>query len=350
MFAPICQWELFRILRRGWFSNVRLLYALTMAGLFLWSVNDLQNLPYFGRLYDVLDRFHFRASGSRHLLMMVHVLTVVLLTPILAVGAMAQEKTQRTLELLLTTNLTALDIVLGHWLATVAKMVLLTLPGVPLLLFMHALLDAPWWTMTLWIACTWLAACPLAALALFAAIRLRWMISALLAGYVASGVLVMVLFAMSTDAQLSLWDHAVYDVAFWLTFSQWVIAPIVLALIVAILQLRSAHALQQERTAPRRDVNRPPVDDLPIFWKQYHLSARHLPAWTAFIPRWGWLALIVVVSSGVALLPEPADVWGVVLMLNLVPVATLTWTGTAVTAEREAQTWDSLRLTTHTAN
>src|ERR1043165_7782784 len=117
MFAAIFLWDLRRVVYRPWFRNVRVLYALIMLLFFLWHIGDTHHLLLPSHFRQSINMFVDRAKGLSHAMMTAHFLAIFLLTPILAAGPMAQEKTQRTLELLLTTNQTSAEIVLGQWFA-----------------------------------------------------------------------------------------------------------------------------------------------------------------------------------------------------------------------------------------
>lgn len=68
-----------------------------------------------------------------------HYFLLVLSTPAFVAGAITEEKTRRTLDYLLTADLTASDIILGKLLARVAQLLVLSLIGMPLFSFFAGL-------------------------------------------------------------------------------------------------------------------------------------------------------------------------------------------------------------------
>ena len=191
--------------------------------------------------------------------------TLHLLPPIVAVGPIAQEKKQLTLELLLTTQEQPADIILGKWLAALAELIILFLACFPLLIWMQAFLNDAWWTMTIWFACVCLVVLPLTAWPLLAAVLVRRQGVAIIAAYVGNIAMVACMLLLFTDAQLGLWHLAVYDGAFWVRFASCVVGPTVLFLTVAMFRLRAANeALQQPSGMIGPIGNRPPVGEQPI--------------------------------------------------------------------------------------
>jgi ABC-type transport system involved in multi-copper enzyme maturation permease subunit len=145
VFGPVLFYDLLHTARRGRHLVFRVLYAAALVGLLfllysgevgkrggtLWS--DWR-VPQSQR-QEVL-RFN-EAFFTRFTL--VQFALIVLLTPGVTAGAIADEKERRTLEFLLTTELRGYEIVLGKLAARIAYMLLLLLTGLPVLALMQLL-------------------------------------------------------------------------------------------------------------------------------------------------------------------------------------------------------------------
>jgi hypothetical protein len=349
MFAPIFTWELRRTVPRRWFRSVRILYALIILCFFLW--------PFFPTDTDHQSSVRMFLRQTReygYFLMVAHCSAIFLLTPILAAGPILQEKKRRTLELLLITRQRSADIVLGHWLAALVKLLIFTSPGVPLLLWTHAMLGTAWWAIAAWIGCTWLLALPLSAWSLFVAIEERNELLAIFKCYLGSAIFFLSLLLvfsnpqifMSGKPRLSLSGRSAdYDGLFWLEFALFIGVPTLFCLSLAIRILRGAYFVRHEPSAYNRiPGHRPPVSDEPIFWKQYYL---HQAYTLRFLPFWCRIGLVIALSSGLALVPDPKRMMtffaGIFLLFGF-PLAALLWSCSIIITEREASTWDSLRM------
>src|SRR5215813_13128095 len=108
--GPVFTFEMITAARRGRFYTIRAFYALVLL-LILWSIHSAwlsasegvipaRMLPWFG-----LSAFGGIAIGQEIL--------VLLLTPALVAGAIADEKRRKTLHYLLASQLTGPEIVLG---------------------------------------------------------------------------------------------------------------------------------------------------------------------------------------------------------------------------------------------
>src|SRR5262249_37876518 len=99
-----------------------------------------------------------------------HVLLLLLVTPALAASSVTEEKARGTLTLLLTTHLTAAEIVLGKWLGRVVQILVLALPLMPILAFLQGMCGVPPAVAAAWAVDSVLLAMVLAALSLFASV------------------------------------------------------------------------------------------------------------------------------------------------------------------------------------
>jgi ABC-type transport system involved in multi-copper enzyme maturation permease subunit len=135
--GPVLFYDLVRYARRRRYVMIRCLYAgiltilLGWVYLFFWLGTNDGYIP-AGEMANFAEAFFY-------MFMAVQFAAVVLLTPGYVGGAIAEEKDRKTLEFILTTDLSNREIVLGKVLARVANLVLLLLVGLPILAAMQFL-------------------------------------------------------------------------------------------------------------------------------------------------------------------------------------------------------------------
>jgi ABC-type transport system involved in multi-copper enzyme maturation permease subunit len=139
IFGPVLFYDLLHTARRGRHLIFRLLYAVLLAGLLLllyfeevgkrgggwwedWRVPQTQR----AEVLRFNETFFIRFT-------LVQFALILLITPGVTAGAIAEEKERKTLEFMLTTQLRGSEIVLGKLAARLAYMVLLILTGLPFL-------------------------------------------------------------------------------------------------------------------------------------------------------------------------------------------------------------------------
>jgi ABC-type transport system involved in multi-copper enzyme maturation permease subunit len=144
-FGPVLFYDLLGTARRGRHLLFRVLYAVVLCALLFllyseevgkrggvlwadWRVPQTQR-------QDVL---RFNQSFFQRFTL-VQFAVILLLTPGVTAGAIAEEKERRTLEFLLTTELRGHEIVLGKLLSRLAYMILLVLTGLPMLALLQLL-------------------------------------------------------------------------------------------------------------------------------------------------------------------------------------------------------------------
>jgi ABC-type transport system involved in multi-copper enzyme maturation permease subunit len=280
-----------------------------------------------------------------------HVAALTLLAPIFAAGSLNREKTQRTFELLLTTELTDADIALGKWAAHVFQATRWTLPSWPVLAFFQGLLGLPGPTLAWWLAGTilWTAAATTVGLTFSALMRNTAV--ALLASYVVLAALIVGLLVFADLGRLLPWDAPTIAVA-WRSPSLWaLLAVAVLPLAVLSLSLRPLHRWENRGVKPDTSPERaslPPVGDEPIYWKQRWLgSVLRVPFFNR-LPREARTTFWVGLSCIVMLILDWAEPLAIAVALGIliaIPTYGAIVASAAYSGEREAGTWDSLRTT-----
>jgi ABC-type transport system involved in multi-copper enzyme maturation permease subunit len=135
LFGPVLVYDLVRTARRGQLVAHRCLYALLII-LILVVVCWFQGHDLLKLLTGLQLTIKQRAALSGAVFasfMMVQYAMVLIVTPTYTAGAIAKEKERRTLELLLATDLSNREIVLGMLTARLANLFLLVLAGLPIL-------------------------------------------------------------------------------------------------------------------------------------------------------------------------------------------------------------------------
>jgi ABC-type transport system involved in multi-copper enzyme maturation permease subunit len=144
LFGPILVYDLVSTARRGRYVIVRMVYvAALMVMLFILYAE------WFGGRDDFLSLSNSETIGRNQvsafndsffqMFMAVQYLVVVLLTPGITAGAVAEEKERRTLEHLLATDLHNHEIIFGKLAARLAYLALILLTGLPVLSLLELL-------------------------------------------------------------------------------------------------------------------------------------------------------------------------------------------------------------------
>src|SRR5437588_2860967 len=133
LFGPVLGYDLVRTARRSRFFWLRAGYAVAMLLLLLAVYVHNQHtdtlrggLVRRGTIAQFAESFFFAFTC-------VQLGVVILLTPIYAAGAIAEEKEAGTLEYLLATDLRGREIVLSKLVSRLANLILLVLTGLPIL-------------------------------------------------------------------------------------------------------------------------------------------------------------------------------------------------------------------------
>ncbi|HTK76146.1 MAG TPA: ABC transporter permease subunit, partial [Gemmataceae bacterium] len=139
LLGPVFWYDTIRSARRGRYFLVRWLYAISLLLLLLWVHsmwsldqrfgNNSESNPYKA-LAKLAEEYFFAFA-------IVQFVAVVLLTPAYVGGAIAEEKERKTLEFLLATDLQNSEIIFGKLAARVGNLALFLLTGLPVLSLMQ---------------------------------------------------------------------------------------------------------------------------------------------------------------------------------------------------------------------
>jgi ABC-type transport system involved in multi-copper enzyme maturation permease subunit len=296
MLGPIFQRELQRAAGHGGQRRWRWVWAGCLVAVFgigyLYAIGPDDSPSDWGPV-----QFSEGAHRFFMVLAVLHVLLPVLVLPALTASALAEEKTRGTLVVLLTTELSAWDIVGGRWLAHAVRLADLNLLAWPLLCLLGLLAGfdgAPLFALD--------SLAPLPALAgagVLAAVCCRKSTTAVPAAYLLVAGQFAILWlaswrwaALSPFWPLELavertdWKPAVEGAAgAWVGWT----AVALVCLGLAVWRLRPAYARQlaDGGSRPRfRTGLRPPVSDQPVCWKEQHCEgALPLPVLRRLLPE-----------------------------------------------------------------
>jgi ABC-type transport system involved in multi-copper enzyme maturation permease subunit len=137
--GPLFLYDVIRTSRRGQPAGLRIFYAaLLLTMLLVVGAVEFQGRPFgdlmTGRAMLEPHELGEMAKGFFAGIMTVQFIIILLVTPLYVAPAIAEEKERRSLEFLLTTELTDREIVLGMLGARLANLMLLLLTGVPIMM------------------------------------------------------------------------------------------------------------------------------------------------------------------------------------------------------------------------
>jgi ABC-type transport system involved in multi-copper enzyme maturation permease subunit len=324
--GPVFAFELRMTARRGRFYAARALYA-TVLLVILWSVHAGWNSAYDGELPQrMIAWFGFSAFAA---IVLGQGVLVLLLTPALVAGAIADEKRRKTLHYLLASQLTGPEIVIGKLMVrmlyagvllgvSLPVMSLLVLLGgldpALVLLGCGGLLSLAWFlsTQSIWVST--IARRPREALFVTFGLEVLWLlvphlVRANVAGGWPVGEAVLWLSdwveassptGLGYDLFVSLFTAAPTP---WVESLGWMIGlqaafGVVLALLAAV-QLRPIFKRQDGAVAgprglrailaARRLRSLPPIGDRPMLWKELHTGGAR-----GFARVIGWLLTVIL--------------------------------------------------------
>jgi hypothetical protein len=369
MFGPVFTLELLRERRRGRFFP---LLPWAYAGLLAWQAAVFWiEATSAARSAGPLPPAPIVPLPSKvQQLVVQHFVVLFLLTPALTASALGEEKAKGTLADLFTTALTSVEIVAGKLLARSLRALQVALAGFPILCAVGSYSGLPPLFFVALFVVSVLVVLGLGAVGLLMAVTSRYTSGAILATYGMIGVgalavnKVRVLRGLDPfDALAPAWGHADTPE----TFSRLLAAALAWGLVAAVCfavavwrlrpdGLKQMHGAATSRTVRARAAERPPVDDDPIRWKEYHIDGLAVLPLLRRVSRpvgvviTGALACVATTFSGIETAsrrvdtPLPFIAQGLLFLLVATLVVTVRSAG-AVTGERERNTWDSLRLT-----
>jgi hypothetical protein len=318
----------------------------------LWWPPDRELSP--SRMTGELATFYFFFFVIQN-----HVL-LLLLTPALAAGRLTEEKSRGTLPLLLTTQLTTAQLLVGKWLGQASRVLVLTSTAYPLLAFLHVLAGLPPLTLLTVGVQTVLWTIVLAAGALLASVWAQRTTTAVLACYL-GGAAALGMLAWVGPA-VNLLDLAFLQPVRLVGAGEPSLAPLLGmwtlllgltagCMLVAIWRLRPAHArmlAHVKRSGRGWWWSRPEIAGNPLRWKERFVGEMPLFKAVRHVPRWLGMSLVFLIGAGLWWLgPSNREIyfWHA-LALILVPGGLVSVRASgAISGERESQTWDSLLLT-----
>jgi ABC-type transport system involved in multi-copper enzyme maturation permease subunit len=381
MIGPIFSLDLLRAARRGGHHRFRIAYCLALAleAVVLWVLILSRANPLFAGRGLSREEAGEMLSWALWGLVLQQFCVLLLAAPAFAAGTLTDEKATGTLQYLLATPLTAREIIIDRWLSLMVQLIVLSLPGMPLLAFLGALLGFSAWELLALIvgslpflglvvaaallSSVWSRKTTSAILSLYAVLASVFLAIWLVGGWDSLGPLVVL---DAVEQAGSAWPRLALNGLVWG-------GPIAPCLLLAAWRLRPAFRKQlpgptSANASWRRDL--PPMKNNPIRWRERYLANRSL-TWLAKIPRSVGLILVVVLTVlayGVVILLDaqgsssPGGLAGAgfaapttitlltVLFLSLVAaflagiLAAVRCAGT-ISGERERQTWDVLLLT-----
>ncbi len=380
--------ELVRCCRHGRLVVLRRIYAAWLVAQWVVLCFNYLAASQSGLQASPAAVSHF-VGGYLEIFVVQHFLLLMLVTPPLVAGAIADERTKGTLALLLTTRLTAWEIVIGRLLGRLIQLGYLALVGMPFLCFMGGyghlrlspLLALPVVTVGLAFAlgAAGLLASVRSAQTRDAVVRMYlWCVLALTSGASLAWGLGQVIpllrpggaphtWSLRAEAALH-WLSPLYVLdTFWEGSSPATLARRVLTAVLAwgiigaallglaVWRFRPTSLRLLDGRRRGRGGGRPrlraPVDDEPVRWKERVVAeAAILSGWSR-VPRWLGVAVIFGSTLGLSWAflqqSDPERVFlvqglGMMFLFSLIMGIR---TSGAISGERERQTWEALLLT-----
>lgn len=300
---------------------------------------------------------------------------LLLTIPTLVAGSLTDEKSQGTLEVLLTSNVTPSEVIVGRTMSRLLQVTWVTLPGWPIMVLFAGLHGVPWWAIVglgVWVIGPLFA---LASASMLAAVWSRQTRDALLRLVTTVTIGIAALWCYERWAPSPAGGPALFHVADFCVRCldpAFVVAPVegeesgqflrraavslawwcglgIVGIAVACWRLRPAFLRQL--APPRAEINRPTLEvdeNAPIIWKERAIERLAPLAGTPLMPAWAMPAVIATITSAYfALMPTPglprrAPALVALALSSLYVVAR---TSATITRERERHTWSLLLLT-----
>ena len=278
--------------------------------------------------------------------------TIVILmsTPAFAAGSLTDEKRRGTLDFLLSTPLSSVEIVVGKWFGQATRVFS---PGFVLLMLLAGAVGEGGQPVVLAIAEQLALVYSLTAMSLLASIWSRSTPRAILTVYLCLAVAVFAEWTFRVPTLgAGLWMPPLgmsISVQQRLEGIGWLGVVTLTCLALAAWRLRPAHERQKAARPPVlvRWWDRPAIGDAPMRWKERFIGDwMSIPIWGA-LPRWFKHIAFAAAVGGCALAFPRAEaffVLGAVQFLSSGLFVGIRAAG-CVTSEREMQTWESLLVT-----
>jgi ABC-type transport system involved in multi-copper enzyme maturation permease subunit len=363
MIGAVCHLELLHLHRRGRQRLFCMIYGgwlLAEFGfMYLTYVLRSSSAQPIGRIEAASDFM----NNFVELFIVQQYILLLLVTPALVAGTITDEKTRGTLQHLLTTALTSPEIILGKLAGQLTRLLELAVLGLPLLCFIGAVGGVDPGVILAVFLSPLLPLLAVASASILASVWCRSTREAVLAVYLVGGLAVLLTWACGVSDQYldpryalePAWQDADWRESMrrWVAISGPWLGFTLLFLFLASWRLRPDFARQMVAQKRRRSLrNRPPVSDLPVYWKARYADdpelsvpfLRWLPDWAGLLVAFG-LGWLVPSVAWVALSNSTAShVAGFLLALMGGLLVGVRASG-AVTGEREGQTWEPLLLT-----
>lgn len=343
MFGPMFRLEWLSACRRGRHFRFRTLY-----GFFVAAEAAFFLLSWYNNTFLYSRQGAPAPEVSAHLVWSYlplfaaqQFLLILLAAPALAAGSITEEKSRGTLALVLTTDLTAGEIILGKWLGQTAQVLTLSAPAWPVLLVLAAAAGLAPLDIVQALLASVLLAMALTAGAILTSVWARRTTAAVLGLYVLLGAALVLAWSVGLvfDARIKAGLAALSLLAF---------TSVCLAL--ASWRLRPAHAVQLTGARKRRRFwfQRPAVSEMPVRWKERYIGELGLLTPLRRVPLAARLLAVMGVSLLVTgLTHERVWTWhlhGFAFMVACAAFVGIRASG-IIAGERERQTWDSLLIT-----
>jgi ABC-type transport system involved in multi-copper enzyme maturation permease subunit len=320
-FGPVLYYDLLRVARQGRAYVLREVYGLALlVVLFFVYSGRFGRTNLFGDQYLSIDDLSRFAESFFTAFLAVQLGAVVLLTPVYAGTAIAEERERKTLDDLLATHLLDGEIVIGKLLSRLLTLFLFLTSGLPILSLLQLLGGVDPNLVLAAFVVTAATVVSIGSLGVYNSVRLRDVRSAVIATYVQVGIFLVVTtlagaccFApfgtprtatnparwLSPSNPILVYEYVMTDKGtnptgglvvvrdYVIVQGAWTLLFVGLA--TRSLRIRSAGAERFRQREPegsvlmpqnRRPRKLPRVGDDPIFWKEYHASTwSWLPTW-----------------------------------------------------------------------
>lgn len=315
-----------------------------------------------------------------------HFLLLMLATPTFVAGAVADEKSRRTMDYLLTADLTSWEIVLGKLLGRLAQVGVLSLTALPFLCVVGGYASLPPITILVIASLTLVPFFGIGALSILASVWSRQTRDAvlrvyawLIVGYIGLRILHafiqdQVVLPASAGVSSSLdwliplddvllclnpvhvlepaWKSQQFGVLAWRALASMLVWGSIglIALGLAVWRLRPAYRKELEHPARSWSflTAHAPCGNEPIAWREREVEGLALMPGLRRVPRWLGMLAILAFNFGLLMFSEGRNPWPVaVASLGMVVAAVIVGVRASGTicSERERQTWEVLMLT-----